>query len=163
MLRSDVIEERGYVHILKNLLIITLLLLATPAWAQHRGNGNGNRWGNQGNNDPRSRPIRGDLRRRGAVTRARRASLAAHASRRRCVDPSTCERDDSGAELEVMMVMDEYRRRSGRVLPTWGEVLEVLKDPGYEKASGPADLPESRVGPAGRLNPQLTGRLAARG
>jgi hypothetical protein len=71
--------------------------------------------------------------------RARKASLARHASgRRRLVDPTTCERDYAAAEVEFMMAMNEYKRSSGRMFPTWSEVLEVLKALGYEKASDPA-------------------------
>jgi hypothetical protein len=49
------------------------------------------------------------------------------------VDPTTCERDYNQAELEFMSAMQEYKRRSGRMFPTWSEVLEVLKSLGYEK------------------------------
>jgi hypothetical protein len=66
------------------------------------------------------------------------ATRAAHArnasSRRRYVDPTTCERDYSEAELEFMQAMQEYKHRSGRMFPTWSEVLEVLTSLGYEKA-----------------------------
>ena len=70
-----------------------------------------------------------------ASGRARMASLAARASgRRRFVDPTTCERDYAAAEVEFMMAMQEYKKRSGRMFPTWSEVLEVLTGLGYEKA-----------------------------
>ena len=66
--------------------------------------------------------------------RAVRAALARNTSgRRRFVDPTTCERDYKQAELEFMRAMQEYKRRSGRMFPTWSEVLEVLKSLGYEK------------------------------
>ena len=66
--------------------------------------------------------------------RAARATLARNTSgRRRFVDPTTCERDYKQAELEFMRAMQEYKRRSGRMFPTWSEVLEVLKSLGYEK------------------------------
>jgi hypothetical protein len=32
--------------------------------------------------------------------------------------------------------MEEYKRRSGRMFPTWSEVLEVLQGLGYEKVAG---------------------------
>jgi len=32
-----------------------------------------------------------------------------------------------------MLAMNEYKRQSGRMFPTWSEVLEVLRDLGYEK------------------------------
>ena len=46
--------------------------------------------------------------------------------RRRFVDPTTCERDYSTAEMEFMLAMTEYKHKSGRMFPTWSEVLEVL-------------------------------------
>ncbi len=39
-------------------------------------------------------------------------------------------------ELELMHAMDEYKRRSGRMFPTWCEVLEVLQELGYRKPTG---------------------------
>ncbi len=54
-------------------------------------------------------------------------------NRRRQIDPTTCERDYSDAELEFMRAMDEYKRKSGRMFPTCSEILEVLKDLGYRK------------------------------
>ena len=32
-----------------------------------------------------------------------------------------------------MQAMQEYKYQSGRMFPTWSEVLEVLRDLGYEK------------------------------
>jgi hypothetical protein len=72
-----------------------------------------------------------------AVRRTARATRAATArnvsGRRRYVDPTTCERDYSVAELEFMQAMQEYKRTSGRMFPTWSEVLEVLRGLGYDK------------------------------
>ena len=31
--------------------------------------------------------------------------------------------------------MDDYKRRSGRMFPTWSEVLEVIRDLGYRKVA----------------------------
>lgn len=71
---------------------------------------------------------------RRASAQATRAAKARQLSgRRRFVDPSTCERDYSIAEVEFMGAMHEYKARSGRMFPTWSEVLEVLKDLGYQK------------------------------
>jgi hypothetical protein len=71
---------------------------------------------------------------RRASEQATRAAMARQRSgRRRFVDPTTCERDYSQAELEFMRAMDEYKHRSGRMFPTWSEVLEVLRSLGYEK------------------------------
>jgi hypothetical protein len=55
--------------------------------------------------------------------------------RRRFVDPTSCERDRVAAEEEFMRAMSDYRQRSGRMFPTWSEVLEVLQSLGYEKPS----------------------------
>ena len=57
----------------------------------------------------------------------------AASGRRRFVDPTTCERDYSAAELEFMQAMQEYKQTSGRKFPTWSEVLEVLQGIGYRK------------------------------
>ena len=54
-------------------------------------------------------------------------------NRRRQIDPTTCERDYSDAELEFMRAMDDYKRKSGRMFPTCSEILEVLKELGYRK------------------------------
>lgn len=71
---------------------------------------------------------------RRASEQATRAAKARQVSgRRRFVDPTTCERDYTKAELEFMLAMNEYKRKSGRMFPTWSEILEVLRDLGYEK------------------------------
>ena len=59
-------------------------------------------------------------------------------NRRRQIDPTTCERDYSPAEVEFMSALDDYKRRSGRMFPTCSEILEVVKALGYEKR---CDLP----------------------
>ena len=81
----------------------------------------------------------GDLRpedwtNRKASDQAFRAATARHASgRRRFVDPTTCDRDYSGDELEFMHAIQAYKKSSGRMFPTWSEVLEVLRALGYVK------------------------------
>ncbi len=71
---------------------------------------------------------------RRASEQATRAAKARQTSgRRRFVDPTTCERDYSQAEMEFMLAMNEYKHNSGRMFPTWSEVLEVLRKLGYEK------------------------------
>ncbi|TWT67203.1 hypothetical protein [Allorhodopirellula solitaria] len=55
--------------------------------------------------------------------------------RRRHIDPTTCERDYSGQEVEFMKAMDEYKQDSGRMFPTCSEVLEVLRGLGYVQLS----------------------------
>lgn len=69
-----------------------------------------------------------------ATAQAMRAAQARQQSgRRRLVDPATCERDYSDAEMEFMLAMQDYKKRSGRMFPTWSEVLEVLQALGYHK------------------------------
>ena len=76
-----------------------------------------------------------DLR---ASAQALRAAQARQVSgRRRFVDPATCERAYTDSEMEFLHAMQDYKKSSGRMFPTWSEVLEVLRDLGYEK---PADL-----------------------
>lgn len=55
--------------------------------------------------------------------------------RRRMIDPTTCDREYTAAELQFMNAMQAYKVKSGRMFPTWGEVLEVLEGLGYTKAS----------------------------
>lgn len=66
-----------------------------------------------------------------------KASKAARArqqsSRRRLVDPTTCERDYSADELEFIQAIESYKKSSGRMFPTWSEVLEVAISLGYRK------------------------------
>jgi hypothetical protein len=78
---------------------------------------------------------------RATAQAARACEARRRTGRRQLVDPTTCERDYAAAELEFMMAMQEYKRRSGRMFPTWSEVLEVLTGLGYEKAAGPAAEP----------------------
>jgi hypothetical protein len=56
--------------------------------------------------------------------------------RRTFVDPTACEADYAAAVREFEQAMQKYRRRSGRMFPTWSEVLEVLQGLGYEKVAG---------------------------
>jgi hypothetical protein len=60
-------------------------------------------------------------------------------SRRRQIDPTTCERDYTVEEIEFMAAMDQYKRTSGRMFPTCSEVLEVLYDLGYRKVDAPTN------------------------
>jgi hypothetical protein len=71
----------------------------------------------------------------------RAATVRSVSGRRRFVDPTTCEIDYSDAQLEFMHAMQDYKRRSGRMFPTWNEVLEVLKSLGYKRSSLPPDIP----------------------
>ena len=65
--------------------------------------------------------------------------------RRRQIDPTTCEREYSAAEVEFMQAMDEYKRASGRMFPTCSEILEVLCNMGYRKVADAKEIynPES--------------------
>jgi hypothetical protein len=78
-------------------------------------------------------------------TRARRAGLASRASlRRRCIDPTTSERDYSADEIEFMNAMETYKLQSGRMFPTWSEALEVLKHLGYQKPTSTSSSVQAR-------------------
>ncbi len=66
----------------------------------------------------------------------RRAKVA----RRRQIDPTTCERDYNQDEIEFMHALDAYKRTAGRMFPTCSEVLEVLRDLGYQRRA-----PEERA------------------
>jgi len=77
------------------------------------------------------------INRRASEQATRAANARQQSGRRRFVDPTTSEREYTAAEMEFMLAMNEYKRRSGRMFPTWSEVLEVLRDLGYVKtASG---------------------------
>jgi len=60
--------------------------------------------------------------------------------RRRQIDPTTCEREYTDAEVQFMHAMDEYKRASGRMFPTCSEILEVLNKLGYRQIETPAEL-----------------------
>src|ERR1700733_10481490 len=73
---------------------------------------------------------------RRASAQATRAANARQVSgRRRFVDPTTSEREYSNQELEFMQAMHDYKKSSGRMFPTWSEVLEVIRALGYEKSN----------------------------
>ncbi|MFH1922531.1 MAG: hypothetical protein ABIP48_21935 [Planctomycetota bacterium] len=63
----------------------------------------------------------------------RKIERRAKVNRRRQIDPTTCERDYSSAEIEFMSALDKYKRTSGRMFPTCSEILEVLQELGYRK------------------------------
>ena len=76
------------------------------------------------------------------VTEERRQTLRRKVPRRRQIDPTTCERDYSDQEIEFMQAMDAYKRSSGRMFPTCSEILEVLRDLGYQQIGKPDATPE---------------------
>ena len=84
-----------------------------------------------------NRRIGGDRRHPAVATEfkgsEKRTSERRKVERRRLIDPTTCERDYSLDEVEFMKAMDEYKRKSGRMFPTWSEVLEVVRGLGYAK------------------------------
>jgi hypothetical protein len=82
-------------------------------------------------NDRRQKEVPVEVNRRSTERRVK-------VNRRRQIDPTTCERDYSVAEVEFMSALDDYKRRSGRMFPTCSEILEVIRALGYEKR---AELP----------------------
>ena len=82
---------------------------------------------------------RKDDRRVGEATEAKVKSIIAEekkknkVQRRRQIDPTTCERDYSGEEVEFMTALEQYKRSSGRMFPTCSEILEVIRGLGYVK------------------------------
>jgi len=67
------------------------------------------------------------------VVEERRSAERRSAQRRRQIDPTTCERDYTEDEIEVMRALDTYKRASGRMFPTCSEILEVIRNLGYAK------------------------------
>lgn len=63
--------------------------------------------------------------------------------RRRQIDPTTCERDYSNDEIEFMRALDEYKRKNKRMFPTCSEMLEVLRELGYQKVDAAIAEPTS--------------------
>ena len=88
------------------------------------------------------------VNRRASAQATRAANARQVSGRRRFVDPTTCEREYTVAEMEFMQAMHDYKQTSGRMFPTWSEVLEVIKALGYEKARAPRRRPSRS--PAGR-------------
>lgn len=70
---------------------------------------------------------------------SRRAMAAAAAgrasSRRRHIDPTTCEREYQPEELEFMQAVEQYKRRNCRPFPTCSELLEVVRSLGYVRVA----------------------------
>lgn len=42
--------------------------------------------------------------------------------------------DMGGDVIEFMTAVDDYKRVNDRPFPTWSEVLQIVKDLGYQKA-----------------------------
>ncbi len=75
----------------------------------------------------------------------RRQSPRRKVERRRMIDPTTCERDYSQDEIEFMRAMDDYKRKSGRMFPTWSEVLEVVRSLGYARPETTTNVAEPTI------------------
>jgi hypothetical protein len=67
-----------------------------------------------------------------SAPKARARGTAPHRSKTEATRPTPACCDP---EAEFMQAMSDYKQRSGRMFPTWSEVLEVLRDLGYSKAS----------------------------
>lgn len=78
------------------------------------------------------------------VSEERRTGERRNTQRRRQIDPTTCERDYSGDEIEFMRALDSYKHASGRMFPTCSEILEVIRSLGYAKTASP-DVVEQTV------------------
>ena len=69
------------------------------------------------------------------VSNERRKGERRKVQRRRQIDPTTCERDYTNDEIEFMQALDAYKRANGRMFPTCSEILEVIRDLGYERVT----------------------------
>ena len=81
-----------------------------------------------------------------AIAKERRVGVRREkVNRRRQIDPTTCERNYTDAEIEFMHAIDQYKRASGRMFPTCSEMLEVLISLGYEKTQFPTPAAANSV------------------
>jgi hypothetical protein len=78
-----------------------------------------------------------------SVAEERRTGERRNTQRRRQIDPTTCERDYNGDEIEFMRALDSYKRASGRMFPTCSEILEVIRSLGYAKSPSPNALEQT--------------------
>lgn len=49
--------------------------------------------------------------------------------------------DYTPEQVEFFMAIDAWKRRTGRVAPTWPEVLAIAQDLGWRKVAEPGPLP----------------------
>lgn len=68
-------------------------------------------------------------------------------TKRKQIDPTTCERDYSSDEIEFMQALESYKKNSGRKFPTCSEILEVVRSLGYQKHQ-PLERPSEQAYPA---------------
>ena len=73
----------------------------------------------------------------------------ARKERRRRIDPTTFEKQYTPEELEFMNAMQQFKMRSGKTFPSFGDVLEVARSLGYEKLRSAPD-PSGNVAPPDR-------------
>ena len=86
------------------------------------------------------------------VAADRRATERRKTPRRRQIDPTTCERDYSGDEIEFMQAMDAYKRANGRMFPTCSEILEVIRGRGYVRVTNTPAAEASSEAPSPALS-----------
>ncbi len=60
--------------------------------------------------------------------------------RRRKIDPTTFEKQYSPDELEFMNAMQQFKTRTGKAFPTYGEVLQVALQLGYSRLADEAAI-----------------------
>jgi hypothetical protein len=82
--------------------------------------------------NPGDDPIK--LRAEAPATRA--VDARDRGTRRRILELTKAEHGFASAERDFMQAMQEYKQSSGRMFPTWSEVLEVLRDLGYQREGG---------------------------
>jgi hypothetical protein len=88
----------------------------------------------------RKRPPKKRAPKYGPLSNSTRSRLAnAAAGRKQGIDPATCDRIYSEAELEYLKAMEHYRRENKRPYPTWSEALAVAVALGYRKVAEPAE------------------------
>ena len=72
-------------------------------------------------------------------------------ARRRQIDPTTCERDYTGEEIEFMQALETYKVANGRMFPTCSEILEVIRGLGYVRITATQVAVAPAVVAAGEL------------
>ncbi len=73
------------------------------------------------------------------MTPARKKSAAKKpAAKKKAKRSAPTPRPDEMSEevMEFIAAIDDYKRANQRPFPTWSEVLQILKDMGYEREAG---------------------------
>lgn len=96
----------------------------------------------------------GDRRKQSVPVAVERRTLERRekVNRRRQIDPTTCEREYSEAEVEFMNALELYKRKNGRMFPTCSEILEVIVSLGYRKANEIEAVPAEATEPSAEQN-----------